>query len=173
MSAKAEFARLLKRAGVTPYRRVGKVRVAHDPRTPADTMAAAVAAVKRFAATLVDEWGEPTAATADYWKREGFKPLDVCDDPQPADVDPLACPVEWLVGRAARYHFRLTCPAPGRLLGVGIHGWDMADVRPLLPGWYAAASRARVAEIVAHVAATAREAETEGDKRPRASVSGV
>lgn len=171
MSAKAEFARLLKRAGVTPYRRVGKVRVAHDPRTPADTLAAAVAAVKRFAVTLVNEWGEPTAATLDYWRREGFKPLDVCDDPHPADVDPAACPVAWLVDRAARYHFRLTCPEPGRLLGVGVGGWEMAAVRPLLPAWYAAASRARYADILAHVAA--REPESEGDKRPRASVSGV
>ncbi|MFO0796343.1 MAG: hypothetical protein U0804_02635 [Gemmataceae bacterium] len=171
MSAKAEVARLLKQAGVTPYRRVGKVRVAHDPRTPAATLEAAVGAVKRFAPAMVDGWGEPTAAQEDYWRREGFRPLDVCDDPPAPDVDPMTCPVEWLVGRAARYHFRFTCPQPGQLLGVGLDGWDMDDVRPLLPRWYAAAARARRSDLIAHFA-SAREPVTEGDRR-RAEVRGV
>lgn len=147
MSAQHELNRLLARASVTPYRRVGKIRIVHDPRTPADTLAAAVEAVKAFAGTLADSWSEPSRATADQWQAAGLRPLDICDDPCPRGIDPLACNAAWLVARCGRYHFRLTSPEPGRLLGVPHDGWSMDAIKRLLPGWFVDASRRRVAEL--------------------------
>lgn len=154
-----ELDRLLKAAGVTPFRRVGRIRIAFDPRTAGRTIDAACKTVKAHALRYVDIWGEPAGSLVSYWRTEGLDVKDVCDDPHPLDVKPLACPVAWLVDRCPRYHFRLTVPEPGKLLGVGLPDaekgniWDMATIRQLLPGWFVEASRQRVAEIADHVAA--------------------
>lgn len=158
MSAQNELKRLLEKADVTPYRRVGKVRAAHNPRTPADTLAAALDAVRKFAPVLVDAWGEPPGNLVSDWRDRGLSVADVCDDPCPRDVDPATCPVDWLVGRSARYHFRVLAVPPADVRFEGVEGWDLPKVVPLLPSWYVAACRDRRGEIVAHVN-SAREAE--------------
>ena len=149
MAATAELDRLLGRAGVIPYRRVGKVRLAFQPGTPGATIEAAAGAVKAFAPAMVDVWGEPSAATAFEWKNRKLEPRDVCDDPCPADVDPMTIAVGWLIARCERYHFRLTCTADGFLSSIGLNGWKADTVKPLLPAWFADACRKRKDEITA------------------------
>lgn len=154
MTATRELDRLLQKAGTVAYRKIGRVRLAHDPRLPGPTLAAAVAAVRAFAPAHPDRWPEYTPADAPAWLARGITAArDVCDDPCPGGIDPALCPAEWLVARCARYHFRLTPAGPGKVIGVGLDGWDMAEVRKHLPGWFAAACRERLAELVAAVAA--------------------
>lgn len=154
MAAREELNRLLKKAGVTPYRRVGKVRVAYDARCPRPTFAAAVEAVKAFAPALVDEWGEPPGSLVSDWRTAGLTPADVCDDPCPRGIDPRTCDPAWLLARCERYHFRLA-PAPDGMTGVPLDGWTMDAIRQSLPAWFVDACRARRAELVAAVAVTA------------------
>jgi hypothetical protein len=147
MAVQDELKRLLARASVTPYRRIGKIRIVHDPRTPADTLAACVEAVRAFAATLADTWAEPSGKQAAQWHSAGLRPLYICDDPCPRGIDPMACNVAWLIARCERYHFRLTSPEPGKLLGVAHDGWRMGAIKPLLPVWFADAGRERMSEL--------------------------
>lgn len=166
MAARDEFQRLAKRAGVHPYRRGGKVRMAYDPRTPNETVRAALEAVLKFAPGLVDVWGEPSAEQMAEWRAGGLVPADVCDDPQPSDVDPATVPVSWLVSRASRYHFAIDAAGDG-IAFRALDGWQMKDVTAALPAWYAALCKARRGEIVEYVAASAREAQApEEDIRP-------
>lgn len=167
MAARDEFQRLANRAGIRPYRRGGKVRMAYDPRTPDETVRAAIAAVLKFAPGLVDVWGEPTGEQMAEWRAAGLVPADVCDDPQPGDADPATVPVAWLVNRAARYHFAID-PAGDGIAFRALDGWQMKDVIAALPAWYAAVCKSRRGEIVEHVHAnTPREpADPEGDIRP-------
>lgn len=153
MSARHEFDRLLRRAGVTPFRRVGKVRVAHDPGTPGDTLKAAIEAVKRFAPAHAETWPDATAEQLAEWKRQGLVVLSVCDEPCPRGLDPEACPVEILIDRCERYHFRLSVDRSGGLAFSALPGWTMAAVTPLLPAWFVEACRARRPEIVEALAA--------------------
>lgn len=150
MAATDELKRLLDKAGVVPYRRVGKVRVAHDPGTPASTLAAAVAAVKNFSASL-DGYDEPTPERMAEWQRGGFVPLDVCDEPPPRGVDPRTVDPAWLVDRCERYHFRPVPTATGSLSFEYLDGWTSGAVVPLLPTWFTAACRDRRPELVAVV----------------------
>lgn len=152
MAASDELARLLVKAGAVPYRRVGKIRVAHDPRTPADTLKAVFRAVEVMArdAALVDRWGEPPGNKVTEWRKQGLVPADVCDDPCPRDVDPKTCPAAWLVARCQRYHFRCV-PAPGGLAFEGTDGWELKSVVPLLPAWFTNACRTRRQELVEHL----------------------
>jgi len=152
MGASSELDRLLRQAGVIPYRRVGKVRVAHDPRTPAPTLGAALEAVRRFAATK-DGYPEPAHETMVGWLNQGLKSAEACDDPIPAGVSPPAAPTDWLLGRCERYHFRLDAAAAGGLAFVASDGWNMQTISPLLPGWFVAACKMRRADLEAAVRA--------------------
>lgn len=147
MTGASEFERLRRQAGVIPYRRVGKVRMAYSPQTPAATVEAAATAVRAFAARLVDKWGEPTPDETRDWQRHGLTFRDVCDDPCPPDVDPMAVPVGWLLERCGRWHFALRLTADGRVRGEAHAGWDMGQIRQLTPAWFAAAVRVRLAEV--------------------------
>jgi hypothetical protein len=166
MAASDELTRLLARAGVTPYRRVGKVLVMYDPATPNDTVQAAIEAVKRFSSALVDEWGAPTGDMVSEWRiPDNMAIVEVCDDPCPRDVDPAMCPIAWLVGRASRYHFRFLVSATGELQMDGLPSedgngkWKAKNVRKLLPQWFMDACRDRRDEIASHISAR-RESET-------------
>lgn len=157
MGAVDEFKRLVGKAGAIPYRRVGKVRAAVDPRTPGPTLTAVLAAVKSFAQQLVDEWPEPDGQTAERWREKGFVPREVCDDPVPRGIDPNSCPVEWLVGRCSRYHFRLSLSAEGVLMADGADGFAYhTGVKPLLPAWYVEACNKRKPELAEYVGKSAR-----------------
>lgn len=143
-----EFRRLLKKAGVVPYRRVGKIRIVHDRDLPVPTRTAAIEAVKTFAPALVNEWPEPTPEAMDEWDRHGMVVADVCDDPMPMGLDPRICEPDWVYRWIERYHFRLTRPAPDRLLGVAMDGWDMGKIRKLLPQWLIDLSQNRHQDLI-------------------------
>lgn len=143
-----EFRRLLKKAGVTPYRRVGKVRIVHDRGLPATTRTAAIEAVRTFAPALVNEWGEPTKEMTAEWDRLGLVVAEVCDDPMPAGLDPRICEPDWVYQWVERYHFRLTRPEPERLLGVAMDGWEMPTIKPLLPAWFIELSQKRYSDLL-------------------------
>lgn len=132
-----EFWRLIRKAGVIPYRRVGRIRIVFDPALPAKTRAASIEAVRVFAPALAHEWEEPTQADTSKWDRLRLLSADVCDDPVPPGIDLLTCTTDWILQWSEqRYHFRLTRPANDQLLGVAMDGWDMDKIRPLLPRWY-------------------------------------
>lgn len=173
MSANNELRRLLDKAEVHPYRRVGRVRVAHNPLTPKETLDAALAAVRKFAPVLVDAWGEPDGNQVHRWREQGMTVAEVCDDPLPRDVDPGACPIAWLVERAARYHFRIVGAPPADIRFEGADGWSLKSVVPLLPQWYTDACKARRAEIVAHLIAqtASRDAGREPECSPEPSTA--
>lgn len=169
MSARSELNSLLSKAEVFPYRRVGKVRVAHNRATPPETLAAATEAVSRFAPSLVDVWGEPEGSVINTWRDAGYAVLEVCDDPCPVGVDPQRCGVAWLIDRAARYHFAFVVTPAGELSMSGLpdekgNAWDVKVVKQWLPGWYVSACKERRPEIVAHV--SAREVETPTQPEP-------
>lgn len=156
MSATAELDRLLKKAGVIAYRKIGKVRLAHDPRLPAQTLACAVDAVRAFGLAHPDHWPTYRPEDGPKWLKLGVTAVrEVHDDPCPPDIDPLTCDARWIVGRCARYSFRMTSPGPGKVVGVGIDGWDMAEVRKFVPDWFRVASGKRIAELAAIVRAAA------------------
>ncbi len=146
-----QAAALLTRAGVTAFRRVGKVRMIYDPQTPTETIAAALEVVRRVTRHVPDSWDEVPGYDVADAKARGLFVADVCDDPCPPDVKPDECPVEWLVERCARYHFRVAAAPPEGIAFEGTDGWTVKDVVPLLPGWFAEACKTRRAEIVAHV----------------------
>lgn len=171
MAARDEFQRLAKRAGVHPYRRGGKVRMAYDPRTPNETVRAALEAVHKFAFGLVDVWGEPSTEQMAQWRAGGLVPADVCDDPLPNGIDPAVVPVGWLVERAARYHFAIDAVGDG-IAFRALDGWSMKDVTAALPAWYAVACKDRRAEIVAHVIAC-RESQPVEEDTPGSSAGPV
>ncbi|QEL19501.1 hypothetical protein [Limnoglobus roseus] len=147
MSATSEFERLRRQAGVIPYRRVGKVRMAYSPQTPAATVDAAAKAVKTFAVRLVDQWGEPGSDVMRDWQRHGLTFRDVCDDPCPPDVDPQTVAAAWLVERCGRWHFTLHLTADGKVRGEAHSGWDMEQIRTLTPAWFVTAFRMRTADV--------------------------
>lgn len=160
MSAHTELKKLLKQADAIPFRRVGKVRAAHNPKSAPELLKAVFAAVQQFAPALVDEWGEPNGNCVGKWREEGLSIAFVCDDPIPRDVNPVACPISWLVERCPRYHFRLAPAEPDSMRFEALDDWDIGKITPLLPGWFVSACKERRAEIVAHVQATARESST-------------
>lgn len=148
MAAVDEFNRLLTRAGVIPYRKGGKVFVALDPRTPGDTLTAAVTAVQAFAGSQINAWTEPTQQQRQEWTASGLQPRLVCDEPKPKDLDLRSCPVGDLVARCSRYHFRLSSTRPGELKFEAVDGWQMADVTKHIPAWFIDACRGRREEII-------------------------
>lgn len=155
MGIRDEFDRLMRRAGVTPFRRVGKVRVSYDPRTPGDTIRAALDAVRKFAPSLAEGWPEMTGSVAGEWKAQGLTTVDVCDEPCPRGMDVAACPVEILIDRCERYHFRLSVTDSGTLTFTPVGGWSMSAITPMLPAWFVDACRSRRQEIVASLTAVA------------------
>lgn len=156
MSGQNELLRLLGKAEVRPFRRVGKLRAEYRRGTPNETLQAAFAALKQFAGA--DVWPDLPELPEPERAALGVMVADVCDDPAPKDVDPATCPVTWLVERAARYHLRIIAVPPDGIGFDGADGWRLRDVTPLLPAWYTAVCRDRRAEIVAHVnAAHARQ----------------
>lgn len=163
MSACNELKKLLDKAGVIPFRRVGRVRAVFDPRAPCETLDAALTAIRQMAGALAEELSErPAGKPLEQHVSAGLQWADVCDDPHPRGVDPARCPVEWLVARAARYHFRIDPAPPDDIRFEALDGWNMRAVTPYLPAWFVAACKARRAEIVAHVNA-AREFGTAPD----------
>ncbi len=146
MAAYDELKRLLSKAKAIPFRRIGRIQLAYEQGLPQPTLTAATAAVKAFARSLVEQWGEASEEKIQGWTSRGMLIADICDDHW--NHNPAKCDPQVIVNACRRYHFRLTVKDDGKLLGVADDGWDMSIIRRWAPRWLVDVSLSRRLELV-------------------------